>query len=108
MRIINLSVSDETEYVYIGRAVPENGLEASALGNPFTLEQYSREEAIKKYRRWLWDKIKAEDAPVLAALSALDEDSVLACWCKPKACHGDVVLATWESLRENRPELLDG
>ena len=51
LRIINLSASDENNYVYIGRAVPENGLEASALGNPFTLEQYSREEAIEAYRR---------------------------------------------------------
>jgi hypothetical protein len=107
LRIINLNSSKETEYVYIGRADPEFGLQGSALGNPYTVEQFGRAGAIKMYRRWLWEQIEAEDWRVLAALGELNEDSVLACWCKPEACHGDVVIAAWEWARENRPELLE-
>ena len=100
MRVINLNTSSETGYIYIGRAVPEYGLEASALGNPYTLEDFSRAEAIEKYRDWLWEKIESGDKGVLAALNELSEESVLACWCKPEACHGDVVMAAWERLQE--------
>lgn len=106
MRLINLNSTSETDFVYIGRAVSEYGLQASALGNPFTVEEYGREGAVEMYRRWLWEHIEAGDGDVLSALSALDEDSVLACWCMPEACHGDVVMAAWEWIRENRPGLL--
>ena len=107
MRVINLNISSETEYVYIGRADSELGLQGSALGNPYTVEQFGRDQAIKMYRRWLWEQIEAEDEGVLAALRELDADSVLACWCKPEACHGDVVLAAWAWVNENRPQLLE-
>ncbi len=100
MRLINLNSTSETEFVYIGRAVPAYGLPASALGNPFTLEEYGREQAVELYRRWLWERIEAEDGDVLAALQALNEESVLACWCTPEACHGDVVMAAWATINK--------
>jgi hypothetical protein len=72
--------------VYIGRP--------SKWGNPFShkpsMAKYmvaTREEAIEKYRIWI------QSQPEL--LSALPElrGKVLGCWCKPKACHGDVLVA---------------
>ncbi len=83
--------------VYIGRP--------SALGNPFshkegTLAQHkvaTREEAVARYREWLDEKIRTEDPAVMAALKAIQKDSVLVCWCKPAACHGDVIA---EALQE--------
>jgi len=72
--------------VYIGRG--------SKWGNPFshkegTLAEHvvgSREEAIAKYEEYLLSNQELVDAlPEL-------KGKVLGCWCKPKACHGDVLL----------------
>lgn len=72
--------------VYIGRG--------SKWGNPFshktgTLAQYivgSREEAVDKYRRWILDQTNLLlDIPELF-------DKTLVCFCKPKECHGDVLV----------------
>lgn len=91
------------KWIYIGREVPEFGLPASALGNPFTLEEYSRDEAVEKYREWLVTALAATDAAsknIQDALMAINEDSVLVCWCAPQACHGDVVRAAWARSHE--------
>jgi hypothetical protein len=87
--------------VYIGRP--------SVLGNPFThikdrhtLAEHvcgTREESIERYRRWLLEQIRSGDADVLDALHALNDDSILVCWCKPEACHGDVIVRAVEWLR---------
>ena len=72
--------------VYIGRG--------SKWGNPFshkegTLAEHivgSREEAIAKYEEYLLSNQELVDSlPEL-------KGKVLGCWCKPKACHGDVLL----------------
>jgi hypothetical protein len=71
--------------IYIGRP--------SEWGNPFshrngTLAAYkvdTREEAVAAYRKWLLAKPE-----LLKRLPEL-KGKVLACWCKPLACHGDVL-----------------
>ena len=75
--------------VYIGREVPEFGLEASKWGNPFVLADDSdaeRQRSIAQYREWVLSQ------PDL--MSALEElrGKRLACWCAPLACHGDVLV----------------
>ncbi len=66
--------------VYIGRS--------SKWGNPFIIgKDGSREEVIQKYDVWL-----DTQPELLAALSEL-KNKVLGCWCHPKACHGDVLVA---------------
>lgn len=65
--------------VYIGRP--------SKWGNPFVVgRDGSRSEVILKYEAWLMSQ------PAL--VSALPElkGKVLACWCAPLACHGDVLV----------------
>ena len=37
------------EGIYIGRP--------SLLGNPYSVRECGRQEAIRLYRRWLWDRI---------------------------------------------------
>lgn len=72
--------------IYIGRG--------SKWGNPFshkkgTLAGHvvgSREEAITKYEEYLLN-----NQELVNALSEL-KGKTLGCWCKPKACHGDVLL----------------
>lgn len=80
--------------VYIGRG--------SRWGNPFSHTPYagttlvaSREEAVAEYRRYLWHQINAGEVS-LEDLADLD-GRTLVCFCKPKACHGDVLAsaAAW-------------
>ncbi len=66
--------------VYVGRP--------SKWGNPFILRpDQSREEAIARYRAWL----DTQPDLIEAAKREL-RGKVLACWCAPKKCHGDVLL----------------
>ena len=65
--------------VYIGRP--------SKWGNPFHIGiDGTREEVIEKYQQWI------RTQPTL--LNDLHEikGKTLGCWCKPKKCHGDVLV----------------
>ena len=82
--------------VYIGRG--------SKWGNPFThiadkktkadFVVASRDEAIESYRDWLLNQ------PQL--LKDLDElkGKTLGCFCKPKRCHGDILVELVNGLGE--------
>ena len=75
--------------VYIGRP--------SKWGNPFVVgKDGNREEVIDKYREWIEHQPK-----LLEDLKEL-RDKTLGCWCKPKSCHGDVLVELIE--RENNEE----
>lgn len=111
-----------TETVVNRRSVPPGDLpvghvyidRGSIYGNPFShlpvskstalVQLGSREEAIECYRRWLktgglpdgvYDDVRAMLARrrrvIWENLEAL-RGQVLVCWCKPKACHGDVLV----------------
>lgn len=72
--------------VYIGRANSVNRLAQSKWHNQFVIGvDGTRSEVIAKYR----DKL-LETPELMAALPEL-EHLVLGCWCKPHACHGDVL-----------------
>lgn len=85
MRVVNMSHDDDWD-VRIDRA--------TIWGNPYshkdgTLAKFkvaSRKEAIAKYREYLLD-----NPELLAKLPEL-QGKVLGCWCKPKECHGDVLI----------------
>lgn len=65
--------------VYIGRP--------SKWGNPFIIgKDGTREEVISKY------EIHIMTRPDLIQDLAELEDKTLGCWCKPKACHGDILV----------------
>lgn len=64
--------------VYIGRP--------SKWGNPFVIgRDGTRKEVVEKYREWIKNQPE-----LIASLEEL-KDKVLACWCSPQACHGDVL-----------------
>ena len=64
--------------IYIGRP--------SIWGNPFEIgKNGTREEVIQKYREWVVTQPK-----IMNSLHLL-RGKILGCWCKPKACHGDVL-----------------
>lgn len=81
---------DQTRDVYIGRGSP--------LGNPWPITAAaSRPVVIARYQDWIQEKIKAGDGPVMLALSNIatrhlaGESVRLVCFCKPQACHGDII-----------------
>ncbi len=85
MNVINVKdkqakaeAQDAGLYVYIGRG--------SKWGNPFKIgRDGSREEVIKKYENYIMNKPE-----LLAGLHEL-RGKTLGCYCKPAACHGDVL-----------------
>jgi len=80
--------------VYIGRP--------SKWGNPFTHIKdkktkaefivETRKESIDKYEEWI---LKQPD--LLKDLHEL-KDKTLGCWCKPKSCHGDILVKLIDKL----------
>jgi hypothetical protein len=74
--------------IYIGRP--------SEWGNPYThikdkktLAQFivkTREESILKYREWILSQ-----EHLMQKLESL-RGKRMGCWCKPKACHGDIII----------------
>jgi len=73
--------------VYIGRP--------SIWGNPFEVGKHgNREEVIEKYRQYVLD-----NALLMSQIMELD-GMVLGCWCRPKACHGDVLMEIIEQIKK--------
>lgn len=84
--IINRYAVDGYNYdIYIGRG--------TKWGNPFREgADGSRKTVIQKYRSYL-----LRNADLMAALPEL-RGKVLACSCKPKPCHGDVLVELVNAL----------
>jgi len=82
-------------WTYIGRANRHAGVAQSPLANPFKVSDFGgrRGSTLGHYPRWLWGRIRAGDTAVIDALRAIDENTVLVCWCAPSPCHGEVVRA---------------
>jgi hypothetical protein len=72
--------------VYIGRP--------GIWGNPYSHKEgtkaefkvATREEAVEKYREYILN-----NAELMSKIHEL-KGKVLGCWCKPLACHGDVII----------------
>lgn len=96
--------------IYIGRKSVKNNLPESPLHNPFSInEGCSREESVAKFRRYLWEEIKRfmnreksliVDELVRIYRLSLDSPVVLVCYCKPKDCHGDVIISALNWLKD--------
>lgn len=70
-------INDLSNYTYIGRG--------TIFGNPFKLDGNNRDSVISKFSNY------AKNNPeLLIEIFNLDKD--LVCHCKPKKCHGDVIL----------------
>jgi hypothetical protein len=79
-------------YVYIGRNLKHS--HDVRYGNPFRVEEFGREGAITKYREWLYSEectLTEDDIWFLL-------DKTLVCHCKPKKCHGEVLLEYLDDL----------
>ncbi len=82
MKVVNVK-NDEYD-VYIGRN-PVYG--DPKWGNPFEIGKHgTRKEVIELYKVWL-----AHKPDLVKKLLSLD-GKILGCHCKPKSCHGDVIV----------------
>lgn len=87
---------EKPNYLYVGRPHP--------LGNPFTVQQYGRDEAIERYKAWLKSQIFAREGAAYVALLDLckrhrqGEFIKLGCSCKPADCHADTIKLAVEYL----------
>ena len=97
IRVVNkYKHTPTTDDVYIGRGSPF-GNQFSWL--PGTAEKFrvsDRAEAIKRYAEHLeWarmnDPVIYKGLNLLCAKALRDEPINLVCFCKPQACHGDVI-----------------
>ena len=104
-----LLVSDFGDnYLYCGWGNKRLGLESSPLANPYTfhanaragrIRVANREVAVEMYRKWLWERICANDQLVLAELRRVRPTTALVCWCAPKLCHCEVISRAVDWLR---------
>lgn len=88
MKVVNSR--KEIYEIYIGRG--------SKWGNPYShiygngIYVSTREIAIEKYKEYIMNKPE-----LLKDLHEL-KDKVLGCFCKPKACHGDILIQLIKEL----------
>lgn len=80
----------EPDYAYIGRP---KGLLDGPFGNPFVLaSEQDRDRLLHLYRNYFDRKIETDEVFRRRILGL--RGKILVCYCKPKACHGDVI-AEW-------------
>ena len=68
---------DGSDNIFIGRP--------STFGNIFTVSEYGREKAIELFEDYLFNSGLIEQIGQLKGKN-------LICFCKPKKCHGDILL----------------
>jgi hypothetical protein len=82
-KVVNMNRQAYTHY--IGRG--------SMWGNPFKIGvDGTRDEVVEKYR-----ELVTNDPYLMSMLPSL-KGKVLGCFCKPKKCHGDVLVELLEEL----------
>jgi hypothetical protein len=97
MQTVVVNIYKEDFDVYIGRA---GRGQDGYFGNPFRIGHgISREDAVKRFQRYFADRIE-RDSEFKQRVLAL-HGKRLGCFCKPKACHGDVI-ADWLNKKEQK------
>jgi len=105
MKVVNLRANNYT--VYIGR--PGKGQDGY-FGNPVKINttccmcdkvHEDRGSTLSCYELYLRKRLKASTAFRQRFLN-LEDNDILGCFCKPDACHGDIMMKVWEEL-QNEP-----
>lgn len=91
MKTVVVNQSKDCYDVYIGRP--------SKWGNPFTVKEHGYGVAIELHKEWIKEQIRT------GKLTKADFEELrgkrLGCFCKPRACHGDVLAKITNRLFEN-------
>lgn len=83
-RVVNLR--KEPYDVYIGRMGRGHD---GYFGNPYSVNAYGA-QAMVRYETYFWNRLNS-DAEFTRRIEEL-RGKVLGCFCKPKPCHGDVIV----------------
>ena len=80
---------EDPNHVYVGRDMTRYvpGAVGSVWGNPFPSAKHGLEECLRRYEEHIVHS--GHDLEQLRG-------KVLGCWCKPNACHGDVLVRLLE------------
>lgn len=93
-RVVHCRNAPQRSFVYIGRP--------SIFGNPFRLrnpkDDQERAVVLDRFRQYFLERITT-DTTFRAQVETLRGQD-LGCWCAPRTCHGEVILA-W--LRDHPP-----
>ena len=90
--VVNIKHSKDFD-VYIGRPGP--------WGNPFVVGEHgTRAEVIELHKRWLWKRIQTEPGFAETLIREI-RGKRLGCFCAPKPCHGDTLVAAAEWCYRN-------
>lgn len=114
--VVNMRNNPPAKTIYIGRRT--GTIEGSPLGNPHRVGYcrmckavHKRGETIELYRAWLREEYAKKRnvygalewlADLFEAANERGEDLHIGCWCKPLACHGDVVKDAVEKIAAKR------
>src|SRR6266536_651714 len=97
MQTVVVNIYKEQFDAYIGRA---GRGEDGYFGNPSRMGNgISRDEAVKSFQKYFAERIE-KDSEFKRRVLAL-KGKRLGCFCKPKACHGDVI-ADWLNKMEQK------
>ncbi len=96
MKAAVVNIRKELFDVYIGRA---GRGQSGYFGNPFSIGAgVTREHAIESFRQYFYQRIE-NDREFSKRVEEL-RGKRLGCFCKPLACHGDVIVE-WLSKMES-------
>lgn len=90
-RVVNRHV--EGYDVYIGRPSKWGNPYSHLTGTQAKFKVATRKEAVDKYRQWI-----IHNPTLMNQLHEL-KDKVLGCSCKPRSCHGDILVELIEDER---------
>jgi hypothetical protein len=83
----------ETKVVHLKKEAYDQRIDRrSIFGNPYEMKNRSnaeRERVIEEFAKYFFKELK-ESLLFQSQVHAL-KGKTLGCWCKPKACHGDVI-----------------
>jgi Domain of unknown function (DUF4326) len=100
MQTVVVNIYKEQFDAYIGRA---GRGEDGYFGNPFRMgNEISREDAVQKFQEYFTERIE-KDSEFRRRVLAL-KGRRLGCFCKPKACHGDVIADWLNKMEQNEVE----
>ena len=109
MQTVVVNIYEEQFDAYIGRA---GRGEDGYFGNPFRMgNRISREQAVKSFQKYFTGRGEdgyfgnpfrmGQDSEFKRRVLAL-KGKRLGCFCKPKACHGDVIADWLNKMEESR------
>jgi len=82
-------------------------VDLSVLGKPRRLiVRGDRPATMENYRRWLWKNIDRREIRDALRRIGDGEFDAIACWCKPLACHCDVILKAAQWLAKEASDVV--